>query len=285
MSNTHSQNGSFVGLSLSTEETALEAAIRAAGKVLLQYWPGGRRSEEQDLGVQKKDDGSVVTQADFSSNEIVVSALRRLYSADGILSEELPLDEELKQKSRIWIIDPLDGTQSFVDGNDDFSILVALTVHHAASFGMMHFPARKQFAFAKSGLGAFLNGAPLKVSSSRTLRAEKVYCRNFTSKNSIVVYPRWMDSGCAFLSVASGAFDGLIIKIVSHREWDLAAPAIVVTESGGRVSDEHGNDVSFGPGSLNRKNQAGEEIALPYRYFVASNGIAHEELLSLIPKD
>ncbi len=264
-----------MGIKFNAGEQDLEAAIRRAGAKLLEHWPGAETRGELDI--QKKSDGSVVTSADFASNEILVAALKKNFPKDGILSEEIPAGDELKKKSRVWIIDPLDGTQSFVDGNDDFSILVALTVDGSSEGGFMFFPARDQFAAAKRGAGAWRDGKRLRVSKSESIRPASVYARNFTPTDPEKAYGRWLDSGCAFLTLAEGTFDGLIIKIVSHREWDLAAPAIVVEESGGRVSDENGDPVSFksstfsgGPGSC--------------RYFVASNGRCHDELLKLIPR-
>ena len=79
-----------------------------------------------------------------------------------------------------------------------------------------------------------------------------------------------MDSGCAFLSVGRAEFDGLVLKIVNHREWDLAAPWVVITESGGTISDEFGHPITF------------NNPTMPYRYFVASNGKIHGQLLELI---
>ena len=79
-----------------------------------------------------------------------------------------------------------------------------------------------------------------------------------------------MDSGCAFLSVGRADFDGLVLKIVTHREWDLAAPAVVITESGGMVTDEHGRPITF------------NNTSMAYDYFVASNGLIHDRLLELI---
>ena len=256
----------------SNSEKALEQAIREAGRTLLSYWHGGQASESS-LGIQAKSDGSFVTKADYASNEILVHALRSEFAHDGILSEELPMDEALANASRIWIIDPLDGTKSFIDGKDDFSVLVALTVDHLSELGYMYFPARNIFALARRSSGAWSNGVPLQVSPSTQLRSQSVYYRNFAPEAPELCYKESMDSGCAFLMLASGVFDGLIIKIVSHREWDLAAPAVVVTESGGTVTNEFGEPIRFVPGAMN------------CRYFVASNGRTHEELLSLIPPE
>jgi fructose-1,6-bisphosphatase/inositol monophosphatase family enzyme len=85
------------------------------------------------------------------------------------------------------------------------------------------------------------------------------------------LYDRWLDSGLAFLTLCTGDFDGFILKIRTHREWDLAAPTLMVEESGGKVTDEHGAPIRFA------------ENSMTYRYLVASNGVLHDELLALIP--
>jgi len=261
-----------MGVELNDEEKTIEQAVKTAGETLLSYWKPAEGAADT-LGVEKKPDGSLVTTADFASNDILVSALQAAFPNDGILSEELPMQDSLRQKKRIWIIDPLDGTQSFVNGRDDFSILVARTYEHVSEFGFMLFPARGPFVIARRGAGAWDRGKRLQVSLENRLRPKSVYYRNFKPRKPELCYDQTMDSGCAFLMLASGVFDGLIIKIVSHREWDLAAPAIAVEESGGRVTNEHGEALRFVPGQMN------------CRYFVASNGRVHDELLSIIPAE
>ena len=256
------------------QEEQLADLVKKAGRKLLEYWPGAADTS-LELGVQKKTDGSSVTAADFASNEILLAGLKDIVPGDAILSEEVPAGPELASAERIWIIDPLDGTQSFVDGNDDFSVLVALCVNGRADFGMMYFPAREQFASALRGCDAQLNGQALGVSKEPILRKERVYLRHMKDVQTDLAYPRWMDSGCAFLTLCRGEFDGIIIKIVSHREWDLAAPAVVIEESGGRVSDEHGRPIDF-------SSAIKSSGVMNYKYFVASNGRAHDELLALI---
>ena len=263
-------------LALSSAEGALGEAIREAGDILMKYWPGKVRApgEAGELGVQQKKDGSFVTDADFASNELLMRTITQLFPDDSILSEEVPPDPAIHDASRVWIIDPLDGTKSFMDGNDDFSILVALVVDHVPELGFMYFPARDHMAIAKRGHGAYLNGRRLTASTFAEPRPESIYLRHCKAAPSSgigpAVYPRWMDSGCAFLSVGRAEFDGLVLKIVTHREWDLAAPAVVITESGGMVTDERGQPITF------------NNPTMPYDYFVASNGVIHDRLLELI---
>ena len=101
----------------------LEAAIIDAGHEILGFWPGG---QARPMQVKKKPDGSLVTDADYASNRIIVRALERIFPNDGIFSEEMPKRVININQKRVWLIDPLDGTKSFVEGNEGFSILVAL---------------------------------------------------------------------------------------------------------------------------------------------------------------
>jgi fructose-1,6-bisphosphatase/inositol monophosphatase family enzyme len=79
-----------------------------------------------------------------------------------------------------------------------------------------------------------------------------------------------MDSSLALLKVACGELDAAVIRMTTHREWDIAAPIAVIREAGGVITDEMGTDIRCGMGDVS------------FRYFVASNGHVHHEILSLI---
>jgi myo-inositol-1(or 4)-monophosphatase len=248
------------------------ALVERAGAALMGFWPGGPAGKSgRVLKIHTKPDGSFVTEADFASNDILVPGLKQLFADHGVLSEEGPPDSELKNRSHVWILDPLDGTKSFIDGNDDFSVLVALCVHEVPEFSVMHVPARELTATAQRGAGAWMNGQRLQVSSSTQFRPRSIYLRHMDVPPAPYLYDRWLDSGLAFLTLCTGDFDGFILKIRTHREWDLAAPTLMVEESGGKVTDEHGAPIRFA------------ENSMTYRYLVASNGVLHDELLALIP--
>lgn len=249
----------------------LESVVREAGAFLLSKWPRGS-AVPSDLSISEKIDGSLVSAADLGSNEILMAALRKLFPDDFILSEEVTVDlPALRAASRSWIIDPLDGTSAFLEGRDDFSILVGLSENKRAEAGLMFFPARDQMYRAVRGFGATMNGERILVSSSSKPRPRSVYARNCSLLHKELESPM-MDSGLAFALVARGELDGVVLRMKTHREWDLAAPMAVLTEAGATISDENGDPIPIGVGEIS------------YRYFVVSNGLVHQTLLSEIEK-
>lgn len=255
----------------------LEPAIREAGRVLVKHWPS-KPLQTNELSVNKKVDGSLVTTADLASETILISAINQYFPDDTVFSEERTAagDKVTQNKTGYtWIIDPLDGTRHFVEGRSDFSILVARALGGSVNTSVMHFPARSLYAQAIVGEGASANGVPLKVSTNdKILDAGRVYLRhvklNDPTKIPSWIYAEPMDSGMAFLSVANGDFDGLIIRMNYHQEWDVAAPLLMIQEAGGRVSDGEGKEIKFNCAPVT------------YQYVVASNGKVHEELLRKI---
>lgn len=246
----------------------LHDRVIAVGQLLLEYWPGNPQVQPGTLTIEQKSDGSSVTSADYKANELLQVALRTLYPGDAIISEESPLPEGPRPNS-VWIIDPLDGTQSFIDGKDDFSILVAHVSGNVVDRAIMYFPALNISAVAQKGRGAFINGQPARVSTSSSPGNEKIYVRNFDLQHPSF-YTKKMDSGRAFLAVATGEFDGAIIRMGRHNEWDLAAPALVIQEAGGRISAENSDWFEFNQGYLQ------------HGWFIASNSAVHANLVDLI---
>jgi 3'-phosphoadenosine 5'-phosphosulfate (PAPS) 3'-phosphatase len=251
------------------EHNQLCAMVRRAGDELLALWPGNAGAG-QKLQASHKADGSVVTEADLRSNQILMSGITELFPADAILSEESPFAaEELQRSRRTWIIDPLDGTRSFVQGDDDFSVLVALCIDFVPVYGIMFFPVRQLFVTAREHATALCNGIALAVSPARRIEPGRVYIRNFECRRPEIASPM-MDSGLALLKVAQGELDGAIIRMSTHREWDIAAPAAIIRSAGGVVTSESQQPIRFGTGSID------------FQYLIASNGIIHKELQAVI---
>lgn len=248
------------------EQLELERVVRAAGAELLSFWPGNPSHHSRALDTKSKSDGSLVSQADLASNEILMRGLGRLFPKDLIHSEEIPPSPEICQARRLWVIDPLDGTGVFLQGKDEFCILLALLLDGYPELGMMYFPARDLFVHAMRGEGAYCNGERIQVSASKEISQEGAYCRLLQLEDETKMFPSHLDSGHALYRLACGMLDAVAFRLQSLREWDLAAPTIIIEEAGGRVSNGQGKAMSYLPGSL-------PEL------FVASNSQCHEELL------
>lgn len=247
----------------STEKQQLRQLLHAAGDCLLQYWPGSQK--ESELGVEVKADGSLVSKADLASNALITEGLQKLFPADGIHSEEATIQLDQWVQPRVWIIDPLDGTDVFLRGKDEFSIHLALTIEGKPILGFVFFPARGLLLEAETGKGAYCEGQtePITLSNNELPRLRGVYARGCTLNNPDVVYPERLDSGHAFLMLIQGDLDAIVFRLDKLREWDLAAASIILTEAGGKVTDENGAQLSFRCGEL------------PLLY-IASNSACHE---------
>src|SRR6188474_2815318 len=95
---------------------------RAAGAAILEHYEGPLHIKQK----ASADDVEPVTQADTIANDLIVSGLKREFPEDGILAEESVDTEHRLEKSRVWMVDPLDGTNGFIDGNGDFAVQIGL---------------------------------------------------------------------------------------------------------------------------------------------------------------
>src|SRR5690606_13814299 len=134
---------------------AVEAAWRAGRATLAHYQTG--------IAAQPKPDASPVTAADHAAERIVRELLAERYPEDAVLGEE---DGETQAgAARRWIIDPIDGTRTFIRGVPFYGVLLALEVNGRAELGVMHFPALGETVYAARGHGCYFNGRRTRVSN------------------------------------------------------------------------------------------------------------------------
>lgn len=251
----------------SAQQQAFEQLIQTkVGETLLDFWPGNP-NPKNELSLQLKEDESPVTAADFAANELICGYLRDTFKEDGIFSEEEEIDPIIYEKERVWIVDPLDGTKWFADGEDEFMVLVALSVNHKIEYGLMYFPVKKLLLTATRGSGIHLNGEKLSVSKRTALEPGSVYYKKCELPNLKKFYGDDVHSGTAILNLIKGNKDATIFPMNHLGEYDVAAPAILIEEAGGKVTDETGGDFLFC-----KKDS-------PSKYFVGSNTHTHKEVL------
>jgi histidinol-phosphatase len=253
-----------------TPGNVLEATIdlaRLTGDIALSHY-------RSNLVVETKSDGSPVTAADRAAETAAREWVRRLFPADGILGEEY--GEERPGSARRWVIDPIDGTKSFVRGVPLWGSLVALCEGDRVLAGAAYFPAVSELVAAAPGDGCWWNGSACHVSQIERVDDALVLT---TDERFLDVPERkagwdrisraarvsrtWGDC-YGYLLVATGRADGMFDPVLSP--WDSAALQPIIAESGGVFTDWEGRATAFG-GSAIATNAI---LAAPLRSLVAS---------------
>ena len=192
----------------------------------------------------RKDDGSLVTEADFAAQDALV---RRLFALEAVpvMAEEMPSHEQVaifERGGRFWCVDPLDGTKNFSEGIPYFAVSVALMEDSRPVFGTVYDPIADEAYFAVRGAGAWLNHSPLRVPSLAppleravaevSLRKDTAHLRGALKRHA--PYAKRITSGSSALSwchLAAARTDVLLHS--GQKMWDYAAGALVLEEAGG----------------------------------------------------
>ncbi|EEI63382.1 histidinol-phosphatase [Corynebacterium glucuronolyticum] len=227
------------------------------------------RFQAQDLNVATKPDLTPVSDADLAVEKTLRGIIERERPDDDILGEEY--GGTPATTGRQWVIDPIDGTKSFVRGVPIWATLIALCDGHTPVLGVVSAPALSRRWWATDGGGAFLNGSPLHVSKVSTLAdaslgfsslsgwADRGLREKFVDLTDAVWRIRGYGDFWSYCLVAEGAID--IATEPEVNLWDLAALDILVREAGGTFTSLDGEPGPYG-GSA-----------------VATNGLLHADVL------
>ena len=236
-------------LSLLLEAT--QELARRAGGVALRHFRSA-------LTVESKTDGSPVTIADRSAEETAREWITRRFPTDGILGEEF--GAHLPAAKRRWLIDPVDGTKTFVRGVPLWGTLIAVCEDEKVLAGAAFFPAVDEIVGAAPGLGCWWNGSRSHVSNVAALDAATVLTTDERFTRSAAHRTGWqrLAAGAAisrtwgdcygYLLVATGRAEVMVDGVVAP--WDAAAFLPVITEAGGVFTDWNGNPTAFGGSSV-----------------------------------
>ncbi|MGL5033271.1 MAG: inositol monophosphatase family protein [Microcystaceae cyanobacterium] len=242
-------------------------AVLAAGSVLEDCW--GNLSQV----VEKGESGNLVTEADQKAEGVILEILARRCPDHAILAEESGYRGQ-NQENYLWAIDPLDGTTNYAHGYPIACISVGLIIAGLPQVGAIYNPFRKELFQAAKGLGATLNGRPIRVSPTPTLEKSLLvsgfaYDRRTTSDNNYAEFCYLTHltqgvrrSGSAALDltdVACGRLDGYWERGI--KPWDITAGVVLLQEAGGKVTA-----------------YSGEALDLESGRILATNGLIHGEL-------
>ncbi len=225
--------------SLEEDYALLKNAAREAGKLALTYF-------RKSIIVKRKIDGSEVSEADLALDVALKLELHVPRPDYGWLSEETEDDQERLKSDRVWMVDPIDGTNAFLRHVPEWTVSAALVENGLPVLGVVFNPATDEFFHAMRGKGAFLNDKPIAASDKSTLEDALLIASGGLFKKKIWKEPwpevktKWVNSVAYRLAlVACGRADATI-SLSNKSEWDLAAAALIVEEAGGIVTDHHG---------------------------------------------
>lgn len=245
----------------------LEPIAREAGALLMSYF-------DRHIKIEYKGDLDLVTAADRASEKLIVERLQARWPEHGIVGEEGTRSDT--SAAYRWFVDPLDGTTNFAHGYPVFCVSIALAgKDDQLAVGVLYDPTRDELFSAERGLGATLNGKPMRVSTTARL-AESILGTGFPSHKrhanpNIHFYQQLTlrshgvrRAGSAALdlaNVAAGRYDGF--WEFNLNPWDTAAGVLIVQEAGGKVT-----------------RFDGEPFRLDSREVLATNGLIHDEVLT-----
>ena len=211
-----------------------------AGKSTLDYFG-------KNVQVHMKADDSPVTAADRNAEWILRRAIESAYPGEAILGEE---EGESGSGSARWVLDPIDGTKSFICGVPLFGTLVAFEESGEPILGVAYFPALDEIVYAERGQGAFWNGEPCHVSNKASLEGSVISCGSHHSLNRYgklngllsladrtLATRSWSDA-YGHMLVATGRVEAMVDPILAY--WDIRAPMLIVREAGGKFTDFSG---------------------------------------------
>ncbi len=246
-------------------QAALDAA-RAAADVIRSLY-------QRNLAVVTKADRSPVTEADVRAEEAIRDVLARRFPGYGFYGEET--GQHAMGAESVWLVDPIDGTKSFVRDCPFFSTQIALMRGGRMVLGVSSAPAYGELAWAERGAGAFLDGRPIRVSAVTDVGAAILSTGNL---KTLAAGPRWSRFGELVTQVnrlrgygdfvhyhllARGALDAVVESDVNIL--DIAALTVIVEEAGGTFTDLDGGPVGLGTTTV-----------------LATNGALHAPLLAAL---
>ncbi len=227
------------------------AIAREAGRTILDVYAS-------TFTVEEKEDRSPLTEADLRSEKLILAGLKRVAPEIPVLSEEavkLPWTTR-RGWSRLWVVDPLDGTREFVQRNGEFTVNIALVQEHRPVLGIVHAPALERTYYACEGVGAFRSdtetaGRSIRVAKRGPGPVRVVGSRNHRGSSLDGFLERvgpheFVEVGSSLkLCIVAEAGADVYPRLGPTSEWDTAAGQCVLEQAGGQVLKLDGEPLDY----------------------------------------
>ena len=247
-----------------------------AGEVVMNLRKEGFQTQT------KSDAFDFVTSADIESEKYILKRLSEEFPNDSILSEEK--GRTGNNSSRIWMVDPLDGTKDFKNGGIGFSIMIGLCQDGKPVLGVVYAPAKNLLYFSQEGHGSYLRidekDHKLSVSQKKYLKDAIMVTRiphgekrEEDKLEELFDVKKIKESsvGIKLGLIASGKADFHVNTNFRVSKWDTCAPQIILEEAGGKITDLYGHPLDY--------NQSENKLL---NSFVASNRVLHKSIIEKI---
>ncbi len=237
------------------------AIAREAGEITLKYF-------RKSFAIETKRDGSFVTAADREAEAHLRRRIIEYFPEDAILGEEE--GERKGSSNRRWIVDPIDGTFSFVHGVPLYGVMVGLEIEDEAVLGVVNIPALSDLVYAARGLGCFWNGKLTTVSTNCDLREALLLATDFgvcdqygfgnaaAQLESLVKARRTWGDCYGHVLVATGRAEIMLDPVMNV--WDCAALKPIIEEAGGSFTDWKGARTIRGGNAISTNGALFDEV-------------------------
>jgi myo-inositol-1(or 4)-monophosphatase len=209
-----------------------------AGALALAKW-------RTDFRRWEKSPGNPVCDVDLEVDALLHQRLSALLPDAGWLSEETVDNADRLSQSRLWVVDPIDGTRDYIRGREGWAVSIALVENGQPLIGVLDAPARGEVWRAAAGRGATLNGLPIHTGDRALFAGARVPTDSLPRVDSdLVAVAKPNSIALRIAMVAAGEAD-LVATLRWGYEWDIAAAILIAAEAGATVSDAFGKPLFF----------------------------------------
>ena len=216
---------------------------------------------EKGLKKEIKPDNTPVSNGDLEINKLITKKISEITPDIPIISEENSDNKNNSKLKDFWLIDPIDGTYSYINDLEEFTINAGLIINNKPVAGLINAPAKKRMFYSYGENNAFElnNGKIIKLGKTNTRNKDKIRFISYSNKIKPEINKIYQDIGVSenikmksslkFCVVAAGEYDGYVAEPRAY-EWDIAAGHAILEHSGGTITDFDGNEILYGKKDL-----------------------------------